>query len=78
MDRESATVKLVEIQQGKSFKEVLRDLYVDKHLSIEAIARILSESAPISSYTVWKYLHRYGIPVRQWGFPGEGVVDGGR
>ena len=78
MDRQSATVRLVEILQGKSFKEVLHDLYVDKHFSIEATAKILSESAPISSYTVWKYLHRYEIPVRQWGFPGERVVDDGR
>lgn len=67
MNRDSATVKLVEVQLDKPFRDVLRELYAEKGLSIEKIAEFLrGKDVPISAFTVRKYLYEYGIEVRHF------------
>jgi transposase-like protein len=54
-------MKLIELERGVKLEEVLRQLYVDEHKSIENIAKNLN----ISYVTVIKWLKLAGIYSRK-------------
>jgi hypothetical protein len=88
LDRESATVKLVELQYDRPFRDLLAELYRERGYSIEKVAELITgRGAPISPFTVRKYLYKYGIEVRHFPtasanqdttVPVKGVETGGR
>lgn len=54
-------MKLIELERGVKLEEILRQLYVDEHKSIENIAKNLN----ISYVTVIKWLKLAGIYSRK-------------